>query len=127
MKERLRNYSRLLAEIEILERRCEAVEGISGYRQKTARKGILRHVEALKVSEQGEREKLAEMLNALHSEHQRQVILARYFDGHSWAQITALIFGNKPDFLERAESYMRRVFRIHGNALAELNKIGTKK
>lgn len=126
MKERLRRYSRLLAEIEIKERRAAAVDGLEGYIYQRAKTAIGERLERLKRHEATEREHLTAMIAELQCGNERQVLFARYFDGHSWAGVCELVFGCRADFDEKADSYQRRIFRIHGNALDNLNKICTR-
>lgn len=40
-----------------------------------------------------------------------------------WETITALVFGKAKNFDEKEDSYQRRIYRIHGNALINANKI----
>lgn len=122
MKERLRRYARLLTEIELEERRGEALtEG--GYRHQKARAGIDDRLRRLRCEEAAENAALMALIETLPSAEQRQVLFARYFDGHTWADVTAVLYGLRPDFDEKAESYERRVYRIHGNALETLKRI----
>lgn len=126
MKERLRQYARLLNEIEIKERRAAAVDGLGGYIPQQAKKAIGERLERLTRQEASERECLTAMIAELPCGNERQVLFARYFDGHSWARVCELVFGCREDFDEKAESYQRRIFRIHGNALENLQKIEAK-
>lgn len=123
MKERLRRYAKLLAEIDIKERRAAAVDGLEGYIYRRARDGIESRLERLKRDEASEREYLTALIAELQCGNERQVLFARYFDGHSWAAVCGVVFGSRADFEEKAESYQRRIFRIHGNALDNLNRI----
>ena len=50
----------------------------------------------------------------------------RYFDRMSWPDVCEALFGDRVDYIEKYDSYMRRTLRIHGAALvglAELNKV----
>ena len=44
-------------------------------------------------------------------------------DRQPWAVITEVIFGNEEDYQEKKDKYKRRIYRIHGSALANANKI----
>lgn len=123
MKERLRRYARLLTEIELETNRNAALSDFEGYRHVRAREGISDRLRRLQAAETAEHAALVKMIEELPCAEQRQVIFARYFDGHSWAQVAAVLFGRYADFYEKAESYERRVYRLHGNALANLNRI----
>lgn len=126
MKERLRGYARLLDEIDIKERRARAVDGVDRYACRRAKRALGGRLERLKLKEACERERLTGMISKLDCEKQRQVIFARYFDGHSWMTVCELVFGAREDFEEKTESYQRRIFRIHGNALDNLNKLSNE-
>ena len=127
MKERLRRYADLLREIDIEERRLEAQKSAAGYGAERARDAIGARLRRLREEEEAEHRALSELINGLPTPEQRQVLYARYFDGHAWAEVTAVVFGRRPDFLEKADSYARRVFRIHGGALAKLRTMESKK
>jgi hypothetical protein len=123
IRERLDRYTDLLAEIRIEERRAKALEDDGSVIQRRARAGICDNLNKLLDQEQKEYEALIKIINQLPRVEQRQVLLARYMDGQGWQAITAAIFGDRCDFDEKAQSYLRRVHRIHGNALANANKI----
>lgn len=53
----------------------------------------------------------------------RCVLLCRYVDGESWPVVAEILFGSRPDFEDRQESYLRRVHKLHGEALSELEQI----
>lgn len=120
---RLEKYTELLAEIDMEERRKNALydDGTLVYRR--AKAGICDNLNRLLDEEQAEYEMLTGIINALPCVEQRQVMLARYMDGQQWRNIAAAIFGDEADYTERAESYLRRVQRIHGNALKNANRI----
>ncbi len=50
----------------------------------------------------------------------RVVLKMRYLDGFSWEEINKILWGKKPDFDDRTESYMRRAFRLYSEALAAI-------
>lgn len=126
MKERLKRYARLLCEIDVEERRLLALAQNKGYWADVTREGILRHLKELEKRERAENEALSGILKALPKAEQRQVIMARYFDGHSWAEVARVLFGRHADFYDKLESYQRRVYRIHGLALTNANKIANE-
>lgn len=123
MKERLRRYSELLAEIEIKERRLEALEAAEGYGASRARSTIASRLHRLREEEDREHRALVEIINGLAAPQQRQVLFARYVDRHAWGDVAQLLFGRKPDYWLRKESYERRVYRLHGEALSNLNRL----
>lgn len=123
MKERLKDYRRLMVEIEIEESRRAALDESDGYGAERARATIDVRLRKLREREEEEHKALAEIINALPTPEQRQVLFARYVDGHAWCGVARLLFGRKPDFWDKMDSYERRVYRIHGEALANANRI----
>lgn len=126
IKERLEKYTELLAELDMEERRKNALvdDGTLTYRR--AKAGICDNIKRLLNREQEEYEELIAVINALPCVDQRQVMLARYMDGQGWNTVTAVVFGERPDFEEKLENYTRRIYRIHGSALANADKILTE-
>lgn len=51
---------------------------------------------------------------------ERQIIRLHYIDRMEWKQINKVIYGKRSDYYNKEESYMRRVFRIHGSALEKM-------
>lgn len=119
----LGKYTELLEEIDMEERRKNALhdDGTLVYRR--AKAGVCDSLKRLLDKEQEEYEKLTGIINALPTAEQRQVMLARYMDGTEWKDIATAMFGHKDNYAERAESYLRRVHRIHGTALKNANRI----
>ncbi|MBR5588591.1 MAG: hypothetical protein IKW41_00355, partial [Phascolarctobacterium sp.] len=104
MKERLQKYTELLTEIKIEERRLNALKDDGTITYRRARAGIEDNIKKLLEAEWAEYEALTDIINALPSVEQRQVMMARYLDGQNWKAITAAIFGDCPDFAEKNES-----------------------
>lgn len=50
----------------------------------------------------------------------RSVLQCRYLDSMTWEEITEMLFGQKQDFDLRLDTYQRRTFYYHGEALAAL-------
>lgn len=122
-KERLKNYQKLLTEITIEEQRAKIIQDDNSLTGRRSLAGIKDHLNKLLDQEQSEYEKLIQIINELSCVEERQVILARYMDGMEWETITALVFGKAKNFYEKEDSYQRRIYRIHGNALINANKI----
>ena len=51
------------------------------------------------------------------------VLRMRYLDGHGWPKIREMLFSRLPDYEDKLETYMRRVHRVHSEALVELAEI----
>lgn len=50
----------------------------------------------------------------------RAVLQIRYLDGCRWEEVAEMLFGQRDDYEEKADSFLRRVHKIHGKALAAL-------
>lgn len=48
---------------------------------------------------------------------ERCIIRRRYVDGELWPDVIFNIYGNEADFIDREQTYNRKAYRIHGNAL----------
>ena len=57
------------------------------------------------------------VLKQIRSADQRLVIRMRYIDGEEWIQICRSLFDRRNDYDEKADSYLRQVYRLHGYAL----------
>lgn len=51
------------------------------------------------------------------------VLRCHYIDGFSWNEVCEILFSRKSDFEEKQETYLRRTFRIHNDALEALQEI----
>lgn len=145
IKERLAAYTAMLRRIDNQIERVERMEatmtspkaqrldgmphagGVAGDRMAdmVARKEELEaKVREAIAEERAEHALLDAMAEALPKPDETAVIQLRYFDRMSWPDVTDALFGDRPDYLDKYESYMRRTLRIHGAALvglAELN------
>lgn len=55
---------------------------------------------------------------------QRAVLQMRYLDGCKWVEVAELLYGQDPDeFMERQDSFVRQVHKLHGKALAALAEL----
>ena len=122
-KDRLKEYQEILSEIKLEEQRAKIIQDDGSLTGRRAIAGIKDHLRELLDKEQSEYEALVKIINALPCVEERQVILARYMDGMTWETITVLVFGGHENFEDKKESYQRRIYRIHGNALAKANRI----
>ena len=52
----------------------------------------------------------------------KMVVRYKYLFGMEWKDVVAEIFVEKADFMEKEESYTRRVFRLHEKAIYEMSR-----
>lgn len=69
------------------------------------------------------RKKIESIVRRLKNTEERQVIRMRYLDRTDWDEVLEIMFGSKPDFEDRFETYRRRMYRVHGTALVNMEKI----
>ena len=69
-----------------------------------------------------EREILGAVADKLQHADERLVIRMRYFDRADWSDVVKVIFSRRKDYEENIDNYYKRVFRLHGEALAEMSK-----
>ena len=70
------------------------------------------------------------ILKKLHKADERAVIRARYLDCtfyhenklSDWSDVAYTLFGNRNDYADKEDSYVRRVHKIHNSALVNLTK-----
>lgn len=71
------------------------------------------------------REKIKKIVAKLRHPEEKAVILMRYIDGLEWGDVLDAMFGDKEDFLEKEETYNRRMYQRHGSALLNMSRILT--
>jgi len=66
-----------------------------------------------------------EIENAIESlePQERQLIRYRYIDCLSWRRVTERLYGDRYDFIDKLESYLRTVYNHHGNILQKLKDV----
>ena len=69
---------------------------------------------------QEERRAIEQILRHLRSANERAVIRFRYFGVLDWYEVTNAMFGGREDYLEKEDSYLKQVFRIHRNAILNM-------
>lgn len=62
-----------------------------------------------------------ELQEKLNDPQQRRIIRLHYIDRLEWPEVRKIMFGKRKDYYEKEEKYERLTFRIHGNALSNLN------
>ena len=87
---------------------------------KLERKEALEEKIRIAIAERDEHRKKIEMLVRHLSAEEKAVIEMRYIDGANWNEITDAFYGRKDDFLDREDTYSRRVFEKHRSALFKM-------
>ncbi|WP_455506443.1 DUF1492 domain-containing protein [Gemmiger formicilis] len=70
-----------------------------------------------------ERQAIEALIQQLAKPDERAVLRLRYFDRGEWEEITGVLFGDRADYIEKADTYQKRTFRLHGSALLALAKV----
>jgi len=141
IKERLKEYTAMLREIDNQIERLERMEVImtspsgpnlsgmprsSGNTSDRVAMQVARKMELEETireaieKEQQEREAIEQMIQRIKKPDERAVIRLRYFDRAGWPEICEILFAEAEDFTENTDNYMRKTFRLHGTALISL-------
>lgn len=73
-----------------------------------------------------ERHYIEMLLSKLKKANEISVIEMRYFDLMDWEDVNEALYGQEKDFLEREDTFRRRMFYIHSEALRHLAVLMTK-
>lgn len=68
------------------------------------------------------RKEIEAILRHLPKPEERAVIRMRYFDRAEWKEVQEMMFGSKPDFEDRYDTYERRMHKIHRASMANIAK-----
>lgn len=68
------------------------------------------------------RKEIEEIVRHLKNTEERAVIRLKYLDRTEWADVLEIMFGGRKDFQDKYESYRRRMYRVHGTALVNMEK-----
>lgn len=71
------------------------------------------------------KDKIKHAIAQIRRADERAVIRIRYLDRCQWKEVNEVLFGNRSDFDERMESYLRRCYYLHDNALMHMAALGT--
>lgn len=80
---------------------------------------IEREIKRVRLHQDSEKAWVLSVLRHINPS-ERSVILIRYIDGEEWTKVSEILFGNREDYEERKESYMRLTTRRHGRALEDM-------
>lgn len=70
-----------------------------------------------------ERTALERMVKEMQNPDEQTVIEMRYFDNAKWRPICDTLYSSNPDYIDKMDKYMKRIFKIHGSALQTLTRI----
>lgn len=73
--------------------------------------------------ERAERRAIDSMIEEIGDPDERAVLRLRYFDRAEWEDVTFALYGDRADYIDRAATYERRTFRLHGRALLTLARV----
>lgn len=77
-------------------------------------------IRALVDQQSQKRKEVENIIRHLKNTEERAVIRLRYLDRTEWDEVLEIMFGGKPDFNDRFETYRRRMYRVHGTALVNM-------
>ena len=77
-------------------------------------------IDRLKAEEKQERNAIEGLILQLSDPDERAVIRLRYFDRADWESTCGVLFGDRRDYVDRADAYQNRTYKIHGRALLNL-------
>ena len=83
-------------------------------------------IDRLKAEEKKERNAIEGLILQLSDPDERMTIQLKYLDRAEWPDVTFALYGNRPDFADKADAYQRRMYRVHGRALLSLAEIETE-
>ena len=73
-----------------------------------------------------ERAWVERVLARLSSPNEKIIIRSKYIDKDKWEDILFTLYGGEKDYLEREDTYVRRMYRTHGNALDHMRDVIVK-
>ena len=143
----MRRYADLLREVELLRARADAIRSHAASPPTSALDGMPRNpgfegdklggvIGTADVIERQVAEKEAQAAEAYqeidatiqqisgkHATERKFILQCRYLDRLDWPDVIFLLFGDKDDFGDREDSYIRRTYSIHKAALQDIGEI----
>lgn len=99
-------------------------DGISKIERQIEQKDELsRKIRELLMEEAEARAEVSELIEQLDKPDEQTVIQMRYLDRQSWQSICDVIYYSRDDYDTNKDKYLKKVFKLHGNALQSLSKI----
>ena len=75
------------------------------------------------AEENRKREQIEAMIERMDKPDEQTVIEMHYLDNSKWRPISIALYGEKPDYDQHEQKYLKRTFKIHGSALQTLARI----
>lgn len=69
------------------------------------------------------REEIEGMIELMEKPDEQTVIEMHYLDGAKWRVISLALYGEREDYDEHEQRYLKRTFKVHGSALQSLARI----
>lgn len=69
------------------------------------------------------REEIEGLIELMDKPDEQTVIEMHYLDNAKWRLVSIALYGEKPDYDEHEQRYLKRTFKIHGSALQTLARI----
>ena len=144
IKERLQSYAALQRRIDNKIERLVYLESITGSpsspnlsgmpggsgdgnskteRQIIQKEELKSEIKDMTRREYKERTELERLVKEMQDPDEQTVIEMRYFDNVKWRPICDALYSSNPDYIDKVEKYMKRIFKIHGSALQTLTRI----
>lgn len=96
-------------------------DGVSKIQRQVEKKDELdRKIRELVVKESEIRKELEQLIEQLEKPDEQTVLEMRYLDRQNWWAICVALYGNRDDYQNNGEKYLKRTFKLHGSALQSL-------
>ena len=144
IKERLQSYAALQRRLDNKIERLVYLESITGSpsspnlsgmpggsgdgnskteRQIIQKEELKSEIKDMTRREYKERTELERLVKEMQDPDEQTVIEMRYFDNVKWRTICDALYSSNPDYIDKVDKYMKRIFKIHGSALQTLTRI----
>ncbi|OUO29690.1 DUF1492 domain-containing protein [Eubacterium sp. An3] len=144
IKQRLQNYAALQRRLDNKIERLVYLESITGSpsspnlsgmpgssgdgcskteRQIVQKEELKSEIKDMTRRECEERKELERLVKGMQDPDEQTVIEMRYFDNAKWRPICDALYSSNPDYIDKVDKYMKRIFKIHGSALQTLTRI----
>ena len=144
IKERLQSYAALQRRLDNKIERLVYLESITGSpsspnlsgmprgsgngnskteRQIIQKEELKSEIKDMTRREYKERTELERLVKEMQDPDEQTVIEMRYFDNVKWRPICDALYSSNPDYIDKVDKYMKRIFKIHVSALQTLTRI----